>query len=56
MAAQLAAPPDQWDPALHRAVQMVRADDFDIGPDAIDDCLDLVAVAHRRTGAGEGQR
>ena len=56
MAAQLAAPPDQWDPALRRAVQMVRADGFDIGPDAIDDCLDLVAVAHRRTGAGAGRR
>ncbi|MGZ4620116.1 MAG: class I SAM-dependent methyltransferase [Frankiaceae bacterium] len=46
--AQLAGPPDRWDARLRRAVEWVRAADFDIGPDGMDDCLDLVVVAHRR--------
>lgn len=44
--AQLAAPPEQWPPALADAVRAVRAQDFTVGP--ADDCLDLLLLARRR--------
>ena len=56
VAAQLAATSGQWQPPLRRAVQAARAADFEIPPGGIDECLDLVAVAHRRAGPAEGQR
>jgi len=55
VAAQLAAPPAVWHPALRLDVASVRADDFvlraagrDGGSDDVDRSLDLVAVAVRR--------
>lgn len=46
--AQLAGPPAAWHPELRRAVARVAAGDFELGPDDLDGCLDLVAVAVRR--------
>ncbi|HEY0487717.1 MAG TPA: class I SAM-dependent methyltransferase [Mycobacteriales bacterium] len=48
VAAQLATPPQEWDPALHADVASVAADDFDLTADDLDASLDLVAVAVRR--------
>lgn len=43
--AQLAGPPGTWHEELRRAVAGVRTADFELGPDDLDGCLDLVAVA-----------
>jgi SAM-dependent methyltransferase len=45
--AQQRTEPAGWDPALAAAVAAVRADDFEIRPDRIDECLDLVVVARQ---------
>ena len=47
--AQLAGPPATWHPQLRRAVAAVRTTDFVLAADNLDACLDLVAVAVRRT-------
>jgi SAM-dependent methyltransferase len=47
--AQLAGPPATWHPQLRRAVTAVRTTDFVLGADNLDSCLDLVAVAVRRS-------
>lgn len=49
VSAQLAAPPDAWDPALRAFVASVRAGDFVVSSDDVDAALDLVAVAVRRS-------
>jgi hypothetical protein len=46
--AQLAGPPDGWDPELHRDVASVAAEDFVLTTDDLDASLDLVALAVRR--------
>jgi SAM-dependent methyltransferase len=43
--AQLATPPESWDPALRADVAAVRAADFELRADDIDASLDLVAFA-----------
>jgi SAM-dependent methyltransferase len=45
---QLAAPPERWPRRLAAAVPRVRAGDFLVRPDRIDESLDLLAVAVRR--------
>jgi SAM-dependent methyltransferase len=46
--AQLAAPPETWDPALRGDVAGVRAGDFELRDDDVDASLDLVAFAVKR--------
>src|SRR5829696_2001413 len=47
--AQLAGPPGTWHQELRRAVSRVRAGDFELSAGDLDSCLDLVAVAVRRS-------
>jgi SAM-dependent methyltransferase len=46
--AQLAGPPETWDPALHADIAAVRASDFVLRAEEVDASLDLVAFAVRR--------
>jgi SAM-dependent methyltransferase len=46
--AQLAGPPDGWDPELHADVASVTPADFALTGDDLDTSLDLVAVAVKR--------
>jgi SAM-dependent methyltransferase len=48
VAAQLAAPPQEWPAALRADVAGVRAEDFVLSADGVDGSLDLLAVAERR--------
>jgi 2-polyprenyl-3-methyl-5-hydroxy-6-metoxy-1,4-benzoquinol methylase len=54
VAAQVAGAPDTWPGPVRRFVPTVRAADFVVAEDhtrtPVDACLDLLAVAHRRTG------
>ncbi len=48
--AQLASPPQRWDPALAAAVRATTPDDFVVVPDderGVDDALDLLVLARR---------
>ena len=47
--AQLAGPPATWHVELRRAVARIRTADFVLSPDELDGCLDLVAVAVKRS-------
>jgi 2-polyprenyl-3-methyl-5-hydroxy-6-metoxy-1,4-benzoquinol methylase len=48
VARQLATPPADWPRALRRRVAQVRADDFDVRADRIDESLDLLLLGIRR--------
>ncbi|MGH3744729.1 MAG: class I SAM-dependent methyltransferase, partial [Mycobacteriales bacterium] len=48
VAAQLARPPEDWSPAVRRAVHGVRAGDFDVGGTDVDRSSDLVVVAWKK--------
>ena len=48
VAAQLAAPSESWPPALAGLVRTITADDFEVRPGSLDDCLDLVVTGRVR--------
>jgi 2-polyprenyl-3-methyl-5-hydroxy-6-metoxy-1,4-benzoquinol methylase len=54
--AQLAAGYDAWDHNLTELVQSTTHEDFDIRPGNLDDCLDLILVAHPRYGRTKRSR
>jgi SAM-dependent methyltransferase len=47
--AQLATPPEAWNPELHADVVSVTTEDFELHAERVDASLDLVAVAVRNT-------
>jgi SAM-dependent methyltransferase len=51
VATQVAGPPEMWAASVRRAVHRVRAADFVIDEDDVDQSLDLVVVARKRTSA-----
>lgn len=47
-----AGPPDTWAPAVRQLVHGVRADDFEVRAQDLDDSLDLIATAVVPSGSG----